>query len=293
MLARADLDQRIENSFTDNCGNIRRSTAWEGVRVDHTTILEAGSKEHVYDSHDIIIPLAGSFIASVDTLAGFRPISRSIPGKAYILPAGHQSMSTWDGRMECLSVFLEPALVARVASEANVSPAVELVQSCHLDDPVIRHVCFALMAESESDQPAGRLYVESLANVLAIHLFRHYTKGLTREETASGGLSGKRLRRAMEFIRENLEKDLSLSEIASSAGMSPFHFARAFKQSTGLTPHQHLTRTRIEKAKQLLVRSEIPIIEVSYQVGFQSQSHFTTVFRRLTGLTPRIYRGIG
>src|SRR5262249_36361698 len=258
MLARADLDQRIENLFTDNGGNKRRSTVWEGVRVDHTTILEAGSKEHVYDSHDIIIPLAGSFIASVDTLAGFRPISRSIPGKAYILPAGHQSMSTWDGRMECLSVFLEPALVARVASEVNASPAIEVIQSCHLDDPVIRHVCFALMAESESDQPAGRLYVESLANVLAVHLFRHYTKSGPKDEGNSGGLSGKRLRRAIEFIKENLEKDLNLSEIASSTGMSQFHFARAFKQSTGLTPHQHLTRTRIEKAKQLLAKSDMP-----------------------------------
>jgi AraC family transcriptional regulator len=114
-----------------------------------------------------------------------------------------------------------------------------------------------------------------------------------KEEAASGGLSGKRLRRAIEFLRENLERDLNLSEIASSTGMSPFHFARAFKQSTGLTPHQHLTRTRIEKAKQLLVKSHMPIVEVCKQVGFQSQSHFTTVFRRLTGLTPRIYRGVG
>jgi AraC family transcriptional regulator len=292
MLARSDLDQKIHNLFRDDSGNTKRSTAWEGVRIDHTVVLEAGSKNHVYDSHDITIPLAGSFIASVERIGGYKPISRSIPGKAYLLPAGHQSISRWDGKMECLSVFLEPALVARVASEVNASPAIELRQSCHLDDPVIRHVCFALMAESESDQPAGRLYVESLANVLAVHLFRHYTKGVVKEE-ASGGLSGKRLRRAIEFIRENLERDLNLSEIASSTGMSPFHFARAFKQSTGLTPHQHLTRTRIEKAKQLLVKSDMPIVEVCNQVGFQSQSHFTTVFRRLTGLTPRIYRGVG
>jgi len=292
MLARADLDQRIECSFIDSTGNIKRSTAWDGVRVDHTTILEAGSKEHVYASHDITIPLAGSFIASVETLGGYRPISRSIPGKAYILPAGHQSLSSWDGKMECLSVFLEPKLVAKVASEANVSPGIELIQSCHLDDPVIRHVCFGLLAESESDQPAGRLYVESLANILAVHLFRHYTKGGVKEEPALGGLSGKRLRRAIEFIRENMSRDLNLSEIANSTGMSPFHFARAFKQSTGVTPHQHLTKTRIEKAKQLLVQSDIPIVEVCYQVGFQSQSHFTTVFRKMTGFTPRIYRGI-
>jgi AraC family transcriptional regulator len=293
MLARSDLDQKIHNLFTDSSGNMRRSTAWDGVRIDHMIISEAGCKKHVYDTHDITIPLAGSFVASVETMGGYKPISRSVPGKAYILPAGRQSISRWDDKMECLCVFLEPALVARVASEVNASPAIELRQSCHLDDPVIRHVCFALMSESESDKPAGRLYVESLANVLAVHLFRHYTKGGVKEEAASGGLSGKRLRRAIEFIRENLERDLNLSEIAGSTGMSPFHFARAFKQSTGLTPHQHLTRTRIERAKQLLAKSDMPIVEICNQVGFQSQSHFTTVFRRLTGLTPRIYRGVG
>jgi AraC family transcriptional regulator len=293
MLARSDLEQRIESSVIHDGDRLIRSTVWEGVRVDHIVILEAGSKKHVYDSHRITIPLEGSFIASVEKAGGYRPIGQSVAGRAYLLPAGQHSISTWDGKMECLSVLLEPALVARAASEANASPAVEIVRSCHLDDPIIRQVCYGLMRESESGQPAGRLYVESLANLLAVHLFRHYSRGGAKEEPASGGLSGKRLRRAIEFIRENLAKDLNLSEIANSTGMSPFHFARAFKQSTGLTPHQHLTKMRIEKAKQLLAQSDLPIVEVCYEVGFQSQSHFTTVFRRLTGLTPRIFRGIG
>jgi AraC family transcriptional regulator len=292
MLARSSLEQIIEYSVTNECGRVIRSTDWEGVRVDHITMLEPGSKRHVYDSHRITIPLEGSFMASVEKAGGFRPIGRSVPGKAYLLPAGHETFASWDDKMECLAVLLDPALVARAASEANASPSVEIVQACHLDDPIMRQVCYGLMRESESDQPAGRLYVESLANVLAVHLFRHYTRGGVKEEAASGGLSGKRLRRTMEFIRENLARDLNLSEIATSAGMSPFHFARAFKQSTGMTPHQHLTKTRIERAKQLLGQSDLPIVEVCSQVGFQSQSHFTTVFRRLTGLTPRTYRGV-
>src|SRR5262249_58363303 len=86
MLARADLDQRIENLFTDNGGNKRRSTVWEGVRVDHTTILEAGSKEHVYDSHDIIIPLAGAVHPPLDHTGGVLPHSRSLSSQASRLP---------------------------------------------------------------------------------------------------------------------------------------------------------------------------------------------------------------
>jgi AraC family transcriptional regulator len=146
------------------------------------------------------------------------------------------------------------------------------------------------MREAESEKPAGRLYAESLANILAIHLFRNYSSGSPAITLANGGLTGLRLRRAIEFIRENLARDVSLIEIAENAEMSPYHFARAFKKSTGLAPHQYLTKRRIELAKELLAGTAMPIVDVSSAVGFQSQSHFTTLFRRLTGATPRVFR---
>jgi AraC family transcriptional regulator len=98
------------------------------------------------------------------------------------------------------------------------------------------------------------------------------------------------LRRVTEFIEENLERDLSLAEIAEIADLSPFHFARAFKQATGSTPIQFLTRRRIDLAKRLLVESEAPIVEVGLRAGFKNQSHFTTLFRKVTAMTPKAYR---
>ena len=94
----------------------------------------------------------------------------------------------------------------------------------------------------------------------------------------------------MSLISDNYESDLSLAELASVAGMSPFHFAREFKRTTGTTPHQYLIKFRIERAKALLTESEIPIVEVSSRSGFSHQSHFTRLFRRLTGTTPQSYR---
>jgi AraC family transcriptional regulator len=150
----------------------------------------------------------------------------------------------------------------------------------------------AFKAEVESEGPAGRLYAESLANVLAVHLLRNYTQHGDRLPTALGGLTGRKLNLATEFIRENIERDLGITEIASAVDLSPFHFARSFKQATGVSPHQYLIKSRIEQAKSLLAKSELPIVEVGFRVGFKNQSHFTTLFRKLTSLTPKAYREI-
>lgn len=106
----------------------------------------------------------------------------------------------------------------------------------------------------------------------------------------TGGLPGARLRRVVDYVEANLAGALVLAELSALVHMSPFHFARLFKQSTGVSPRQFVIRRRIEAAKRLLTEPVPVIREVARAVGF-SQSHFTTCFRRVTGVTPRHYRG--
>ena len=94
----------------------------------------------------------------------------------------------------------------------------------------------------------------------------------------------------LSYIEVNHEHDLSLEDLAGEAAMSTFHFAREFKRATGTTPHQHLIRLRVERAKALLAESQLPLAEVGLRTGFSHQSHFTRLFRRLTGTTPQSYR---
>jgi AraC family transcriptional regulator len=98
------------------------------------------------------------------------------------------------------------------------------------------------------------------------------------------------MRRVTEFINENLGEDLKLGEIAEVAGLSQFHFARVFRQTTGLTPQQYLMQKRIENAKQLLAISDLPLVEVSMRTGLKNQSHFTTLWRKFTKFTPKMWR---
>ena len=98
------------------------------------------------------------------------------------------------------------------------------------------------------------------------------------------------LGRVTEYIQQNLDKDLTLAELASVVYMSPYHFSRRFKRSTGVPPHRFVIRERIARASVVLTRPELSIAQISRMVGFGTPSHFTTVFRRATGITPKGYR---
>jgi AraC family transcriptional regulator len=121
-------------------------------------------------------------------------------------------------------------------------------------------------------------------------LLRNYTATSNSLKPLAGGLSGKKLRTVLDFIEANYGGDLGLAELAAVASMSIFHFAREFKRATGSTPHQYLIKFRIERAKELLSTSDMPLVDVGYRAGFSHQSHFTRLFHKLTGTTPLSYR---
>ncbi len=107
---------------------------------------------------------------------------------------------------------------------------------------------------------------------------------------AVGGLPPRRLQRVFAYIRENLANEVSVAELAKTMGMSQYYFSKLFKMSTGTTPHQYVMRQRVERAQELLRDSRTTLLDVTTQVGFETQSHFTSVFRHLVGVTPKRYR---
>jgi len=109
-------------------------------------------------------------------------------------------------------------------------------------------------------------------------------------DQAAGGLPECRLRRVAQYVQDNLHRELRLAELSGLVHMSPYHFARLFKQSTGVSPHRFLVRRRIEQARALLAAETLSIAEIARSVGFRTPSHFTTTFRRVTGITPSVYR---
>ncbi len=263
---------------------------WNGIRLGHWSGPAGEVLERTRPDHEINIPISGNFTSSKHTAAGSCRPDRANAGNICIVPAGQPIAVRWREEVEGVTLSLSPSLLACAASGDDPRTQVEIVETYGAEDHLIRQIGLALLAEALTSEPVGRLYAESLAQTLALHLVRHYSVSRRATELFRGGLSGYNLRRAKDFINAHLEQDLTLTGIAGAVGLSQFHFARAFKLATNLTPQQYLTERRVELAKHLLTEGDLPLVEVSARAGFKSQSHFTTLFRRFTGTTPKAWR---
>lgn len=263
-----------------------------GFDIFHWRILAGELSGEPRQAHEINIALSGAVTTRNHTATGGTRKNVHQPGSICLIPVGQSAKAIWETEIECLRIAFDPIFVKRAAIEQNLSGEFELIETYNRSDAVIQHLALALLGEASACEPVGLMYAESLTNTLILHLLKNYSTAGRKPDNLSGGLSGYRLRRALEFINEHLEKELSLRQIAEATGFSQFHFAREFRRSIGLTPQQYLIQQRISRAKELLVKSDLPLIEVAASAGFKNQSHFTSLFRKFTALTPKAYREI-
>ena len=264
------------------------SRQWGGFGVRHYRVPAFEVPEQRLAAHRVQIQLGRP--VRLEALEDGRQLSeRFVDGDLIYTPPKIRYGARWGEEREILVILLEPSFMARAAPGVFTEAQIYTAPRFRFRDPIIEATGRALYAEL-GDSSIGRLYAESLANVLAIHLLRHYSASEQPVGETSNGLSKQKLRRAIETIHDNLNRDISLAEVAANVGMSPYHFARLFKQSTGLAPHRYLLQSRIERAKTLLSETALPLAEIAYLLGFSDQSHFTAVFRRLTATTPKAYR---
>jgi AraC family transcriptional regulator len=287
----SEVDLTIANSFPTNFLLhapllSSENAGWDGVVLEHHYQPAQETPEQDLVRHNVSIYLGRK--ARYEQLVNGRVV-RDRLSYGDIIINGYQR-TRWHNAGEYLLLHLEPTCVTRAAADLTDTDSVELLRQYKTRDPLIQHIGLALKSELESDGMGSRVYAESLFNTLCVHLVRHYSTSGQNILADCVSLPQDKLRCATEYINENLEKDLTLSEIAASVGMSPYHFARAFKQASGLPPHQYIIKRRIEKAKRLLAQTDLAIAEIAYRVGFSSQSHFTTLFRKHVGTTPKAYR---
>jgi AraC family transcriptional regulator len=208
------------------------------------------------------------------------------PGAVTFIPANQRREARHgDGVLDYATIRLDPGQVP-----AGFGDAVEFAGFTNGPDPLVHQLALALREEATAGGVAGQLFIDGVVTTLALHLLRHYSSVAPHPPSPAPRLTGPRLRRVLECIGDDLGGDLRLARLAGIAGLDRHHFGRAFKQATGLPPHQYVLQRRIERAAELLIRSDLPIAEIAHTVGMSSQSHLTTVFHRMLGDTPGAYR---
>jgi AraC family transcriptional regulator len=275
----------------------RRVLDWDGVSAE---VVERERTEAA--EFHVCLPRHALYYQR-DTVPAFElrlaggPLRRfgTRPGSATFMPAGadYWGVERRTPRRSFLAVFLEPRLIEAAAEEAGGRGGpLRPVPDLDVKTPMLWHALELLRHECDHGNPSGRLGAEGLAVVLATHLARsHFGADPVAGRPAKGGLRAGRLRRVLDHIEAHAAEEIGLHRLAELAGLSRSHFARAFKQSVGVPPHEYLVRRRVERAKTLLRdRRRLTIAEVAQVAGFCDHSHLTNHFRRLTGATPSAYR---
>lgn len=271
---------------------------WTGIEVARFTGYDEVSIPAL-PKHHAIIYLNRRPLDLTQRLDGWLRKERVHHGEVAIIPAGPQWEWGFKGetKSDMLPLCLEETFLREVAQSVGVDPdGVEILHLLGARDSQIERIGLSLKAEVEAEGLlGGKLYAESLANALAITLIRDHSslgraavRKMTREHSV--GLSKRALTDTIDYIGDNLEKDLKLAEIAGAAHMSPYHFSRLFKESTGTTPHRYVIDRRVRRAKELLQNSTIPITEIALSCGFANQSHLNRHFKRLFGVSPKTLR---
>lgn len=195
---------------------------------------------------------------------------------------------------EFLLLALDPTFVRRVAYDLLRPPdLLEWQPVVALEDAVISSIMMTLKEEVENGYLGGRSYGEMLAAAVVARLLSRWSTVHAPGPPAGERLSPLQLRRVTEHIQANLGQSIPLAKLAAVAGISPFHFARLFKQTTGCAPHQYLIRCRVERARQLLLDRPGNAADVALDVGFCDQSHLTMHFRRAFGVAPKEFQKAG
>lgn len=216
-----------------------------------------------------------------------------LPHAVTLLPPRVESRWRWGNTCDSTQYQLSPALIAKVAEEAfDLDPARVQFPVRYYDQssPEVINTLTALRRELLNGGPGGRLCAESLANVLVVQLIRQMSNwpGSNGVIRGSDGRLAQHAFRAVEaYIHAHLDQNIALADLADVANLSEFHFARLFKQTTGLPPHQFVIQQRVERAKQLIAAGRLSLAQIAIEVGFSDQSQLNRHFKRHVGVTPK------
>ncbi|WCT79227.1 helix-turn-helix transcriptional regulator [Novosphingobium humi] len=276
------------------------------LRPEHAILQSSDALEwqSFYASHQREAPYAGSFSANEHhliivhmngpvrirrELSGERREARIGTGGLFILPAHRDFAVALLAPLETVHLYVHRTLIDAAVQELcrDDGSLVEFLPRMGEHDPLLEQLArlaCTMMKEQQSD-----LFADSVARLIAAQLVRHHAIARHVELPRITGLQPSQMARVRALVAEKMEAPLSVDDLAREANLSPIHFGRQFKRTTGRAPYQYIIEQRVERARELL-RSDLSIAEIAVRCGFTHQEHLTRIFGRITGITPAAYR---
>lgn len=266
-------------------------TNWSGVAAELLTTSDARSYDFKFDGTALYLcfGLSGRRKDSVVTVEGEKATRFiEIANRFHVVPARStfEGYSVPDTTQRFVQIYLDPRSGA-------LNPEIDLTQIAPrlaASDATLMETARKFEGAITAPRPLGRLYGETLGCAIAIELLRFQRGNRDFDRPTKGGLSARQFNVVTAFIRDHLTEEIGLVHLAALVDLSPWHFCRAFKQSTGVPPHRWVNRLRIERAKELLDDRALSVTDIGAAVGFAGSSQFSRVFRAMAGLTPTAYR---
>jgi AraC-like DNA-binding protein len=232
----------------------------------------------------------------VQVQAHFKPVREALdsprddmPRFFRLIPSGQPHRGKWSDGCETVVMLISRGLLERGASELQQRPSPELYPVTCGVDPLVHSIFSAVRREFLTGDIADALFVEAVGTVLTGHLLRKWSIK-TMHCDLKGRLSQAQLRLTLDVIEQSHTSDLSIKMLADQIRMGSHQFTREFKRATGRTPYRFIMERRVQNACVLLKKTTMPLAEVALELGFASQSHFTSVFRQQMQSTPLVYR---
>ena len=283
------LDEAAWRTLPDRCSLTSSrvvATRWHGTE---DTAQEFGA-ETPFDSHLVKLVLRSM---NIRLSVGGRVVHDGImtPGMFHVSEPGARVRCLFRGPYDVLHLHVPNALIAECTRDLPPCQRAILptVANNPSKDAMVERLGRALLAANELDPSVGRLYADCIGAAIVARL-ASAPQAAVCDRPRVGELARWRLKRAIDYVEASLAEPISLADIASATGLTRMHFAAQFKAATGLRPHEYLLRRRIERAQEMLIKTRLPLAEVALSVGFQTQSHFTAVFKRFVGRPPHAWR---
>lgn len=213
-------------------------------------------------------------------------------GDVAVTPAGYPQHWRWLSQFDGVNLFIPSSLIREIGKDLVKGDidSVSLIQSNVRSIPLLSALALELLSDLEAGSPCGKTYADTLTRSIVMYLLAHHSTAKIVGSSAILRTDDTYVARAIDFITAHLGEDLHLSAIASACDVSVNRLCEVFKQSVGQSVHQFVIEQRIERAKYLLKKSKMPLVEISQEIGFSNQAHFTTTFRKTCGITSNQYR---